>query len=80
MNLADRTGLEPVASALTGQRSNQLNYRSLLHPFGWGMRARTSDLMIQSHPLYQLSYAPTILICQRTWYAHQDLNPESSGP
>ena len=26
--LADRTGLEPATSAVTGQHSNQLNYRS----------------------------------------------------
>ena len=25
---AERTGLEPAISAVTGQRSNQLNYRS----------------------------------------------------
>jgi hypothetical protein len=29
---ADRTGLEPATSAVTGQHSNQLNYRSL-RPF-----------------------------------------------
>ncbi len=28
--LADRTGLEPATSAVTGQHSNQLNYRSSL--------------------------------------------------
>jgi hypothetical protein len=27
--LADRTGLEPATSAVTGQHSNQLNYRSV---------------------------------------------------
>lgn len=27
---ADRTGLEPATSAVTGRHSNQLNYRSLL--------------------------------------------------
>ena len=26
---ADRTGLEPATSAVTGQHSNQLNYRSV---------------------------------------------------
>ena len=26
---ADRTGLEPATSAVTGQHSNQLNYRSI---------------------------------------------------
>ncbi len=29
---ADRTGLEPATSAVTGRHSNQLNYRSKL---GW---------------------------------------------
>ena len=28
--LADRTGLEPATSAVTGRHSNQLNYRSFL--------------------------------------------------
>ena len=27
--LAERTGLEPATSGLTGQRSNQLNYHSV---------------------------------------------------
>ena len=27
--VAERTGLEPATSAVTGQHSNQLNYRSL---------------------------------------------------
>ena len=31
---ADRTGLEPATSAVTGRHSNQLNYRSV--PFGDG--------------------------------------------
>ncbi len=30
---ADRTGLEPATSAVTGRRSNQLNYRSFPDPF-----------------------------------------------
>lgn len=30
--LADRTGLEPATSAVTGRHSNQLNYRSVF-PF-----------------------------------------------
>ena len=28
ISIAERTGLEPATSAVTGQRSNQLNYRS----------------------------------------------------
>ena len=28
LSVADRTGLEPATSAVTGQHSNQLNYRS----------------------------------------------------
>ena len=31
--LADRTGLEPATSAVTGQHSNQLNYRSFSFQF-----------------------------------------------
>jgi hypothetical protein len=34
---ADRTGLEPATSAVTGRHSNQLNYRSF---FGWGSKNR----------------------------------------
>ncbi len=30
MLLAERTGLEPATSGVTGQHSNQLNYRSAL--------------------------------------------------
>jgi hypothetical protein len=30
MKMAERTGLEPVASAVTGRRYNQLNYRSVV--------------------------------------------------
>jgi hypothetical protein len=30
INQADRTGLEPATSAVTGRHSNQLNYRSVL--------------------------------------------------
>ena len=35
---ADRTGLEPATSAVTGQHSNQLNYRSF--PVDWGANIR----------------------------------------
>ena len=40
--MAERTGLEPATSGVTGQHSNQLNYRSVLQtslfslqPDGW---------------------------------------------
>jgi hypothetical protein len=32
---ADRTGLEPATSAVTGRHSNQLNYRSVPVILGW---------------------------------------------
>src|SRR5690349_343407 len=35
---ADRTGLEPATSAVTGRHSNQLNYRSF---FRWGGKNRS---------------------------------------
>ena len=31
--LAERTGLEPATSGVTGQHSNQLNYRSAVFDF-----------------------------------------------
>ena len=31
--MAERTGLEPATSGVTGQHSNQLNYRSALFRF-----------------------------------------------
>ena len=45
LNMADRTGLEPATSGVTGRHSNQLNYRSaaatfLLLFFSW-VRLRT---------------------------------------
>ena len=55
--MADRTGLEPATSGVTGQHSNQLNYRSALGTNGAGTRSRTQDLLITSQLLYQLSYA-----------------------
>ncbi len=33
--LAERTGLEPATSGVTGRHSNQLNYRSALHLRWW---------------------------------------------
>ncbi len=48
--LADRTGLEPATSAVTGQHSNQLNYRSLFYSQKTGHpQCAPSD---QSHPQF----------------------------
>ena len=33
--MAERTGLEPAAFAVTGRRYNQLNYRSEPEPVSW---------------------------------------------
>ena len=33
-SFADRTGLEPATSAVTGRHSNQLNYRSVARFYG----------------------------------------------
>ncbi len=61
-------GLEPTTSAVTGRRSNQLNYRAklvrnefkkgLYSPFGGNNRARTYDPLLVRQMLSQLSYAP----------------------
>ena len=47
--MAGTTGLEPATSAVTGQRSNQLNYVpavGLLLTDGGQCRARTCDLLL----------------------------------
>ena len=61
--MAGWTGLEPAASAVTGQRSNQLNYDPNLQSpicnvhcrFGGRYRTRTCDSRRVKPVLYQLS-------------------------
>ena len=59
--MADRTGLEPATSAVTGRHSNRLNYRSANVYFnctallgGW-CRDRTCDPRLVRAMLSQLS-------------------------
>ena len=52
--MATRMRLELTTSAVTGRRSNQLNYRAI---YG-NNRARTYDPLLVRQMLSQLSYAP----------------------
>jgi hypothetical protein len=67
---AERTGLEPATSYVTGRRSNQLNYRSIeIKDFRGPKGSRTPDLLNAIQALYQLSYGPFIQLsidkCQK---------------
>ena len=61
--MAERTGLEPATTGVTGQYSNQLNYRSetvnsyqnVMIVGGGCCRGRTCDLWLVRPPLSQLS-------------------------
>ena len=55
--MATRMRLELTTSAMTGRRSNQLNYRAI---YG-NNRARTYDPLLVRQMLSQLSYAPILL-------------------
>ena len=43
--MAERTGLEPATSGVTGQHSNQLNYRSALY-----LETHPASLQQANHP------------------------------
>ena len=57
--MATLKGLEPSTSAVTGRRSNQLNYKAV---YGGNNRARTCDPLLVRQMLSQLSYAPKSVV------------------
>jgi hypothetical protein len=55
-----RTGLEPATSGVTGQHSNQLNYRPWAEQAGWtGLEPATSGVTGQHSN--QLNYHPEFI-------------------
>ena len=65
LRTAERTGLEPATSYVTGRRSNQLNYHSVstydtIVRYCGPKGNRTPDLLNAIQALYQLSYGPFV--------------------
>ena len=54
-NLADRTGLEPATSAVTGRHSNQLNYRSSVDALTSISGCKYKDLYRIKNPSLKIS-------------------------
>ena len=47
LHMAERTGLEPATSGVTGQHSNQLNYRSQIFPVAPKPSLEASNATVQ---------------------------------
>ncbi len=70
--MADRTGLEPATSGVTGRHSNQLNYRSAKGAHVT-MLTRTLHLEIVTGWLFRPSFFTAAI-----WWVERDLNPRHS--
>ena len=67
----DLGGLEPPTSRLSGVRSNQLSYRSIL---GRGRRTRTLDIWFWRPTFCQLNYTPKAIKLAIYWCLEPELN------
>src|SRR3954466_6686735 len=74
---ADRTGLEPATSAVTGRHSNQLNYRSSnsTHFFKWDCKYSVFLIFANFNEKKPLEYCCALLIRQ----FHPHLNVQREG-
>jgi hypothetical protein len=59
---ADRTGLEPATSAVTGQHSNQLNYRSIRLMKGFFRTAKISVSAFFQKRIFEFLFASEALL------------------
>ena len=72
--LAERTGLEPATSGVTGQHSNQLNYSSVVLKPDCGIADLASAcgmLRVPDRTFYLDRHVPW----QQPWRPHGDSNP-----